>query len=68
VALDQFVSAFDRATRRARTRQLFAGLASAFGPSSVALNDSLGYAAPVSANARDVLVAARRPEQRPEAA
>jgi virulence factor Mce-like protein len=54
VQLDQFLSTFDLRTR-ARTRQLFAGLASAFGGREQSLNDSLGYAAPFSNSLGQVL-------------
>ena len=49
VTLDQFLSSFGP-TAREQMRQLFAGLSSALVGQGQALNDSLGYAAPVSAN------------------
>lgn len=54
VQLDQFISTFDPSTR-ARMRELFAGLAGAFGGEQRALNDSLGWAAPLSANLDELL-------------
>lgn len=54
VTLDQFLSAFGP-TSRQQMRELFAGLSSALAGQGPALNDSLGYAAPVSANLGAVL-------------
>jgi virulence factor Mce-like protein len=63
VQLDQFLQAFGPQTRQ-RMRQLFAGLSSALAGRSRALNNSLGWAAPMSANLDEVLstVAAQRGE------
>jgi phospholipid/cholesterol/gamma-HCH transport system substrate-binding protein len=54
VALDQFVSTFGPSAR-SRLRQLFAGLATAFGGREEPLNSTLGWAAPLSANVDTVL-------------
>ena len=49
VTLDAFLNTFDPQTRQ-HTRQLFAGLATAVAGRGEALNEELGYAAPVSGN------------------
>jgi phospholipid/cholesterol/gamma-HCH transport system substrate-binding protein len=54
VALDQFVSTFDPATR-ARLRQLFEGLASAFDDREQQLNDTLGWSEPFTGSLSQVL-------------
>jgi virulence factor Mce-like protein len=58
VALDQFVSTFNPATR-ARLRQLFGGLARAFGGREQQLNDALGWSQPFSADLAQVLASVR---------
>lgn len=54
VDLDQFLSTFDPSTR-ARMQHLFEGLATAYSGRSQALNDTLGNAAPFTANLGTVL-------------
>jgi virulence factor Mce-like protein len=58
VQLDQFLSTFDPSTR-GRMRQLFGGLAAAFGSRAQALNDSIGWAAPLSGNLDELLSTVR---------
>jgi virulence factor Mce-like protein len=54
VELDRFLSTFDASTRT-RMQHLFGGLATAYGGRSQALNDTLGNAAPLTANLGTVL-------------
>lgn len=54
VQLDEFLDTFAPATRR-RMRRLLAGMSSVVGDRGPALNDSLGHAAPVTANLAVVL-------------
>jgi phospholipid/cholesterol/gamma-HCH transport system substrate-binding protein len=54
VQLDQFLQTFGPRTRQ-RMRQLFSGLSTALAGQGQALNNSLGWAAPLSSNLDDVL-------------